>query len=95
MRKLWRDNIFQFNSLNLIFVDESHFDFRFLIKPYGYFKKGSRAECVAGHVTISSYSIIMAQSSSQVIHTYMNNTSKPEVTNTLHNRDQSFIYLSM
>lgn len=59
---------------NFVYIDESHFDFRAFNKHYGCFKKGERAQWSAGHVARKSYSLLMAQTSTDIFYHYVKNT---------------------
>ncbi|KAL0478759.1 hypothetical protein AKO1_008344 [Acrasis kona] len=73
-RRCWRERVWNFDSRMFIYIDESHFDFRAFNRRYGYFKKGVRAQWPAGNVTRNSFSLIMAQSCSGIVHSYLRRT---------------------
>ncbi|KAL0477010.1 hypothetical protein AKO1_006372, partial [Acrasis kona] len=73
-RKHWRENVFNFDVTKFVYLDESHFDFRDFNRLYGSFKQGVEPEWPAGNVSRKSYSLIMAQNDSNIVHYYIRNT---------------------
>jgi transposase len=74
LRETWRNEVWNHDINEFIFIDENHFDFRDLNCKYGRFLVGEQAEWSAGHVSREPYSLIMAISRRGVEHWYLKDT---------------------
>jgi transposase len=79
-RKFFKDHCGEFINDNIVFIDESHFDFRDFNPTYGYFPVGQDAETFGESLTRSSYSLLMGISFDQgIVHHIIKKTQNDGV----------------